>query len=287
MGQNGQRGEREFEPVSLPIWQELMVGVELVYLTVSPVYWGFGVPHGDGSAVVVVPGFLGTDLYLGQLRSWLRRIGYKAYDSGIGLNAECPNLLMRRHLDETIERAYAETGRKVHLIGHSLGGMLARAEAAQMPNRIASVISLATPIQGVACHPTILRTAESVRQHILAQHGADVLPGCYTGACTCDFLESVVCKFPRSVPQTAIYTKTDGVVDWRVCRTGDPRVDVEVSSTHIGLVFSPLVYSAIAERLAAVRVPKEKPRGARASGTGPATAAEHAARRPRQHRRAS
>jgi triacylglycerol lipase len=283
MGQNGHREGRELESVALPIWQELLVGVEIVYLRISPVYWGFGVPHGDGSAVVVVPGFLGTDLYLGQLRSWLRRIGYKAYDSGIGLNAECPNLLMREHLDQTIARAQAETGKKVHLIGHSLGGMLARAEAVQRPKRIASVITLATPITAVACHPSIIRTVESVRQHILARHGADVLPACYTGACTCDFLESLVCaRFPRSVPQTAVYTKTDGVVDWRVCRTGNPRVDVEVRSTHIGLVFSPLVYSVIAERLAQVQARKERPRAARAAGTR----ADYASRAPRQHRRA-
>ena len=50
--------------------------------------------------------------------------------------------------------------------------------------------------------------------------------------------------------QTAIYTKNDGIVDWHVCRTGDPAVDVQVSATHIGMVFSPLVYSVVAHRLA-------------------------------------
>jgi hypothetical protein len=39
-------------------------------------------------------------------------------------------------------------------------------------------------------------------------------------------------------------------LDWRVCQTGDPRVDIEVSATHIGMVFSPLVYSVVARRLA-------------------------------------
>jgi hypothetical protein len=57
-------------------------------------------------------------------------------------------------------------------------------------------------------------------------------------------------KFPKSIRQTAIYTKTDGILDWRSCMTGDSSVDFEVSATHIGLVFSPLVYDLVARRLA-------------------------------------
>ncbi len=238
----------------MPIWQELLVGIEMVYLRVSPVYWGFGVPEGDGSAVVVIPGFMGTDLYLTEFRAWLGRIGYKSYFSGIGLNAECPNLLIKQRLNETIGRAYKDTGgRKIHLIGHSLGGVLARSVASQMPDRIASVITLGAPFRGVALHPTILRIAEIVRGQILDRHGDRVLPGCYTGACTCDFLESLTEKLPKSVFQTAIYTKTDGIVDWKVCKTGKPDIDFEVSATHIGMVFNAIVYEIVARRLARAR----------------------------------
>ena len=240
----------EHESVPLPIWQELLAGVELAFLRISPVFWGYGIPRGDGSAVVLVPGFLGTDLYLTQFRSWLRRIGYDPYYSGIGMNAECPNLLIRQRMNEAIQEAYKSTRGKIHLIGHSLGGTMARAVASQMPDRIASVITLAAPIRGLAGHGAILRTAELVRKQILERNGKGVLPDCYTAACTCAFLESLKGKFPKSVRQTAIYTKTDGILDWRICRTGDPSVDFEVSATHIGLVFSPLVYSLVAHRLA-------------------------------------
>lgn len=240
----------EHESVPLPIWQELLVVAELAFLRISPVFWGYGVPRGDGSAVVVVPGFLGTDLYLNQFRSWLRRVGYEAYDSGFPLNAECPNLLMRQHLDEVIRAAHQSTGRKVHLVGHSLGGTIARAMAAQMPDRVASVITLAAPIRGLAGHSTLMHAAEVVRKQILERNGKNVLPNCYTAACTCAFLESLTSKFPKSVRQTAIYTKTDGILDWHICRTGNPSVDFEVSATHIGLAFSPLVYSLVADRLA-------------------------------------
>lgn len=253
MGSRQMNVRREYEAVPLPIWQELLAGVEILYLRLSPVYWGYGVPRGNGSAVVVIPGFMMTDLYLAEFRSWLRRIGYQAYSSGIGINAECPNLLIRRHLIETVEKAYAETGKKVHLIGHSLGGVLARALASQMPDRVASVITLGAPFRGVSVHPVILRAVELVRGQIHDRNGLGVLPSCYTGACTCRFLESLVLRLPRSVARTAVYTKSDGIVDWHVCMTGHPANDFEVSGTHIGLVFNPMVYELVAQRLARKR----------------------------------
>jgi hypothetical protein len=236
--------------VPLPIWQEMLVGIEMVYLRLSPVYWGFAIPPGDGSAVIVIPGFLLTDLYLTEFRSWIGRIGYKAYFSGIGMNAECPNLLIKYKLDATIQKAYKETGKKVHLVGHSLGGVIARAAASQMPDRIASVITMGSPFRGVAVHHSVLRAVQLVRGQILERHGTGVLPACYTASCTCSFLESLIVKLPKSVFETAIYTKSDGIVDWRVCLTGNPDVDFEVSATHIGLAFNPIVFDIVAHRLA-------------------------------------
>jgi pimeloyl-ACP methyl ester carboxylesterase len=228
----------------------MLVGIEMVYLRLSPVYWGFGIPAGDGSAVVVIPGFLMTDWYLTEFRSWINRIGYAAYFSGIGLNAECPNLLLQNKLGETIEKAYTETGRKIHLVGHSLGGVIARAAASQMPDRIASVITMGSPFRGVTLHHSVHQAAQLVRTQILQRHGDGVLPACYTAECTCSFLESLMVRMPKSVLQTAIYTKSDGIVDWRVCMTGHPDVDFEVSATHIGMAFNPIVFDLVAHRLA-------------------------------------
>lgn len=251
---------RTDEAVPLPIWQELLAGVEMAYLRVSPVYWGVGIPRGDGSPVVVIPGFLGTDFYLTEFRSWLRRIGYQPYDSGIGWNADCPNLLIKHRLTATVEKAYKAHKQKVHLIGHSLGGVLARAIAHQMPGRVASVITMAAPFRGVSVHPTVLRAAEMVRGQIRERHGDDVLPKCYTGACTCRFLESLMEQVPKEIIQTAIYTKSDGIVDWHVCRTGDRASDIEVSSTHIGMIFNPIVFTVVAYRLTGKWPPEYGPR---------------------------
>ncbi len=231
-------------------WTETLFAAEVLLLHATPVYYGFGVPRGDGSAVVVIPGFLGTDLYLMELHSWLGRIGYRPYFSGIGINAECPNLLVQRHLNETIKKALAETGRKIHLIGHSLGGVIARSVAGQRPADVASVITLASPLRGTATSRTVLHAADVIRQRILNEHGGGVLPACYTGRCTCNFVDSLRRDVPKSMFETAIYTRDDGIVDWRYCMTKKAECDFEVPGTHIGMAFNPSAYMIVAERLA-------------------------------------
>ena len=54
-----------------PFWTEALFGAEILILHATPVYYGLGVPRGDGSAVVIIPGFLGTDVYLTELHAWL------------------------------------------------------------------------------------------------------------------------------------------------------------------------------------------------------------------------
>ena len=233
-----------------PLWSEALFGAEVLLLHATPVYYGFGVPPGDGSGVIIIPGFLGTDLYLTELHGWLARIGYRPYFSGIGVNADCPNLLIKRRLTETIERALAETGRKIHLIGHSLGGVIARSIAGQRPQDVASVVTLASPFRGTVMSRTVFHAAEAIRLQILKQHGPGVLPDCYTGHCTCNFINCLKRDVPDSTLQTAIYTRQDGIVDWRYCMTKNPEIDFEVPGTHIGMAFNPSAYTILAERLA-------------------------------------
>lgn len=245
-----QRDYKSHKEADVSPWSEALVAAELLLLHATPTYYGWGVPRGDNSGVVVIPGFLGTDIYLMELHAWLQRIGYRPYFSGIGLNAECPNLLIQRRLNETIAKARKETRRKIHVIGHSLGGIIARSLAHQRPDIIASVITLGAPFRGTVMHRGVLRVVEMVRKRILEEHGGGVLPDCYTGRCTCNFLDSLRQDLPDSVMETAIYTRDDGIVDWRYCITQNPEVDFEVSGTHLGLAFNSTVYTLIAERLA-------------------------------------
>ena len=238
-----------YEEANLSLWTEALFPAELLLLSASPVYYGFGIPRGDGSAAVLIPGFLCGDTYLRPMHWWLDRIGYTASSSGI-VNADCPNLLIQQRLTRTIENALQDTGRKIHLIGHSLGGIIARAIAAQRPHDVASVITLGSPFRGMAAHRSILHAAEQVRLQIVKEHGQNVLPDCYTGRCTCDFLKSLRSCMAASILQTAVYTEEDGIVDWRCCTTNDRDTDFKVHGTHVGLAFNPSVYQIIGQRLA-------------------------------------
>jgi pimeloyl-ACP methyl ester carboxylesterase len=231
-------------------WHEAFFPVEFLLLHASPVYWGHAVPHGDGSAVILIPGFMHSDASLLFMYAWLTRIGYRPYYSGIELNADCPDLLIRERLVSVLRRARQETRRRVHLVGNSLGGVIARSVAAQHSGDIQSVITLGSPFRGRVLHHSILRETEIIRNFILMQHGARVRPECYTSQCGCAFMRALRRDVPRKVAQSAIYTRNDGVVDWRCCITGEARYDVEVKGTHAGLAFNPQVYRVIAERLA-------------------------------------
>jgi triacylglycerol lipase len=246
---------REFEAMALPLWREALVGMDWLSLRASPVFRGVGVPHGDGSVVVLIPGFLGSDQYLGDMFSWLRRVGYQPSMSGIGRNADCPDALTLRLL-ETVDNAYRSSGRKVHLIGHSLGGTLARSVAIRNPSQIASVIAMASPFRALRAHPMVLGAAMVVRRRIISS--GDTEPECYSGLCSCDFLRSLQRPIPEPVIEANIYTKTDGVIDWRCCVNDDPRTDYEVQGTHVGLVFNPQVYRHVALVLADASARTEK-----------------------------
>lgn len=240
--------DKEMREHALPIWFESLVGIDWTLLHLSPVYYGFGVPKGDGSPVIVVPGFLGSDFYLYELYLWLGRIGYTPYFSSIGWNADCLHTLSDK-LIETIHKAHKETGKKVHLIGHSLGGVLSRAAAMQNVEMVESVITLASPFRGVRSHPNVVKMAEKVRTRIFTKTDKTEFPNCYTGYCHCATVTALQNFLPDKIRRTAIYTKTDGIVDWKNCVTRDESQNFEVSGTHIGLVYNFQVFKLIAERL--------------------------------------
>lgn len=240
--------DKEIRSHALPIWFESLVGVDWALLHLSPVYYGFGVPRGDGSPTIVVPGFLGSDIYLYEIYLWLSRIGYKSYFSNIGWNADCLNTLNEK-LIQTIKRANDETGKKVHLIGHSLGGVLSRSAAVQHRDLVESVTTLASPFRGVRSHPGVLEISERIRTRIFNKEDKTDFPHCYTGLCDCLAVTSLYDGLPTTLKQTAIYTKADGIVDWKNCLSRTDSNNFEVTGTHIGLVYNFQVYKLIAERL--------------------------------------
>jgi pimeloyl-ACP methyl ester carboxylesterase len=239
--------------LSTPIWRELLAGLDWLSLRLSPVYVGCGVPRGQGEPVVVVPGFLGNDGYLVELFTWLARVGYRPYFSNIGQNADCPNHLSSVLL-ETVRRAREETGMPVRLIGHSLGGMLARNLALEYPDDVAAVISLGSPFRDtVRAHPAILAAADALRRKGgRGGIGANVRPSCFSGHCTCEFTKNMLAPEEYEVPHFSVFSRYDGVVDWESCAEEDPALNDEVNCTHVGMAFHPGVFRVIGRRLAEV-----------------------------------
>lgn len=242
-----------YEPTNRPIWLEALVPLEWLALHCSPVYYGFGVPHGHGEAVVLVPGFLGDDRYLTEMHLWLRRIGYRPYYSGIGRNVDCPDLLTQR-LVMTIQQAHMDTKQPVSIVGHSLGGMLARAAGHREPALVKQVITMGSPFRTVRAHPLVLSAANFVRANIVRErkHRREVTSNCFTPECSCQFVTVLLNEHPGDFQHNAIFSKCDGVVDWRSCIEDEMDLNREVSATHIGMAFNPDVYRTVANLLAGV-----------------------------------
>jgi pimeloyl-ACP methyl ester carboxylesterase len=112
---------------------------------VDPLFWGFGVPRGSGRLVLVIPGLFGNDLYLHALRSWLGRLGYRPVRSTLSINAGCYERLSRQ-AEEHLRAAMSSRAERVAVIGHSRGGMLARAIAARLADQASHLILLGSPV---------------------------------------------------------------------------------------------------------------------------------------------
>jgi triacylglycerol lipase len=235
-------------------WRELWLPVEHLALHRSATYRGEGVPRGDGAPVILVHGFLMTGGYLATLRGWLERIGYRARVAAIGWNADCFAVHTDR-LIAAVRDARAEDDRAVHVIGHSLGGVLARAAAGREPELVASVATLASPFRGLAMHPMLRLANKAVRAGIQTRRGPGVEPECHTFACPCPTVRALAASLPADLPQLAIVTRADGMADWRYCIDPPTTRVVEVAASHFGLVFNATVYERLARHLAAATVP--------------------------------
>jgi pimeloyl-ACP methyl ester carboxylesterase len=113
-------------------------------LVTDPVFAGANVARGDAHTVMVIPGFLGNDHYLETLRGWLRRIGYTPLASGLSRNTGFKREILE-HLEQRALAA-AQTSGSISLIGHSLGGVYARAIARRNPATVRQIVTLGSPL---------------------------------------------------------------------------------------------------------------------------------------------
>src|SRR6266545_4228685 len=118
---------------------------EFALLMAAPVFYGVGIPRGDSRPVLVLPGLFANDFYLKPMHSWLRRIGYRPVPSSFWVNAGCPERLARQ-AQGALERRLSRTEKPAVLIGHSRGGILAKAIATRLGERASHLALLGSPV---------------------------------------------------------------------------------------------------------------------------------------------
>lgn len=203
----------------------------------------------SGDSVLLVPGFMAGDYTLAAMARTLRRRGYRTYRSHISANVGC-TLNAAAALEARIESIAIRRGTRVSIVGHSLGGLLARGLAVRRPDLVAGIVTLGSPMLAPGAHHVAL-TAGVEALVRLSRAG---LPGlmseeCVAGACARQSFEESREPLPPGVGFTAVYSKRDGIVDWRACVDPEARA-VEVSASHVGMAFDPRVIDEVTEALA-------------------------------------
>ncbi len=196
-------------------------------------------------SVLLIPGFFAGDATLFPLGARLGTLGHRAFYSGIWINADCPGKTLDR-LQLRLRHVSEQAGGKVVLIGHSLGGIYARELARREPGRVEHVFLLGSPVK----HAMGSNNATPFLRPLIAAFKL-IHSRCLEGvggpctACGRDLPEQA-----PEVPETVIYTRTDGIVDWRSCIDTGPQVEcVEVDSSHCGIPLNRKTWDVIAATL--------------------------------------
>lgn len=195
-------------------------------------------PVGDGHPVVVFPGLGGAPFTTAALRRHLTEAGFDAHDWGLGVNTGPDGAFdaWLAGLVRQVRELHRRTGRKVSLVGWSLGGIYAREIAKACPGSVRQVVTLGTPFASMsgATHAETL-------YRLLNGDTSQLTPAMQARLRECP-----------PVPTTAIYSKSDGVVCWRGCMEQPTRhaESIEVGASHLGMVSHPDVLRIVAARLA-------------------------------------
>ncbi|UAB79707.1 alpha/beta fold hydrolase [Erythrobacter sp. SCSIO 43205] len=197
-------------------------------------------PKGDGHSVMTLPGFMATNNSTVPMRNLLKSLGYDAHGWDSGRNIRVNEELITK-LEDQVDRLFEASGRKISLIGWSLGGVLARELAKLRPDKVRLVMSLGSPITDDRAHTNASRLFEFFN----GSEPEEIRDGQFNGL-----------DVAPPVPTTSILTKTDGVVHWRGSvqdpekASGAPTENIRVFASHLGLGVNPSVMIAMADRLA-------------------------------------
>jgi pimeloyl-ACP methyl ester carboxylesterase len=197
---------------------------------------GKRLPRGDGHSVIVFPGLSAGDLSTKPLRSFLSDLGYDAQGWQQGLNFGPRDGVLDKALAQ-LRAAHASSGRKVSLVGWSLGGIYARELAKLAPDLVRCVVTLGTPFTGSPKSTNAWRLYELLS-------GGKAEPQAH----------GALHEAPP-VPCTSVYSRSDGIVAWpcsiQAANLSNPHIEnIEVKASHFGLGLNPTAWYALADRLA-------------------------------------
>jgi pimeloyl-ACP methyl ester carboxylesterase len=193
-------------------------------------------PKGDGHPVLALPGFLASDLSMAPMRRYLRELGYDTYAWKMGRNFGGVSS-KRGALRDLLTEIHGAAGRKVSVVGWSLGGVYARDLALQLPDMVRSVITLGSPFANDVRATNATRLYEALSGEAVEDNP--------------ELRAAIAGDLP--VPTTSIYSRTDGIVNWHTCllRPSDTAENIEVHlASHIGLGVNAAALWAVADRLA-------------------------------------
>jgi len=228
------------------------MGIELAALMRDGVFRGEGLTDGRGQPVLLIPGFMAGDGSLGVMARWLKGTGHHPSRAGIRANVACSAKSLDR-LEQRLESLVERQGRRAAIVGHSRGGGFAKCLAVRRPDLVSGVVALGSPNLGpLDVHPLVRANVRAV-----ATLGRLGVPGLFSSACLagdcCDeFWVQCASPMPPGMGYVSVYSRTDGVVEWRAC-LDEGAEHVEVRSSHCGMAVNAGTYRAVAEALEGFR----------------------------------
>jgi pimeloyl-ACP methyl ester carboxylesterase len=166
------------------------------------------------------------------------------------VNLGCSDRAVDR-VDRRLEDLHRRHGRRVALIGHSRGGHYARALAHRRPELVSHAVSIGAGLRGMLSISYPTQLAAGAARSVTLRSGRARSSLCLTEDCECAFARDFAGPFPLDLVRlTSIYSREDGVVHWQsaVVPYGNC---VEVTGSHVGLIFNRKTYHVIATSLAA------------------------------------
>jgi triacylglycerol lipase len=261
-------------PLIPPLWREGRLGLEAAALLRSKVFRGVDVEDAGGQPVMLIPGFLAGDDSLSLMTRWLRKTGHHTRRAGMRANVDCSQATYER-LADRLDCMAEERGERVAIIGQSRGGNFAKVLAVRHPDLVSGIVTLGSPqLDPLDIHPFVRAQVFAV-----GALGTIGLPGlfshgCLWGDCCEEFWEDLQKPLREDVGYLSVYSKSDGVVNWRSCL--DPGAEqLEIEASHIGMAIAPRSWRAVATAMADFRAvdrspsPRAKQARKRAKGRRP------------------